>query len=296
MKKIIGFIGLGNMGLNMAKNLISAGYHLQVYNRTLSKADALESAAITKCDTPAAAASGAEIVITMLSDDDTLKEATSGPNGLLQTLQKNAIHISMSTIEPDTSNYLAGLHNNAGNHYLAAPVFGRPEAAAARKLWICVSGDAEVKETARPLLECMGQEIIDFGETTAGANVVKVAGNFMILAAMEMMAEAYTMAEKNGLDRVQVAEFFGSTLFNAPIFKNYGKLIAAKQYEPVGFKAKLGYKDARLALKLSQTSQTPMPMATIVHNRLLTAVAKGLGDKDWVEGVSRGVTDDAGIS
>ena len=118
----------------------------------------------------------------------------------------------------------------------------------------------------------------------------------MILAAMEMMAEAYTMAEKNGLDRNQVADFFSSTLFNAPIFKNYGKLIAAKQYEPVGFKASLGYKDARLAFKLSQTSETPMPMATIVHNRLLTAVAKGLGNRDWVEGVSRGVTDDAGLS
>jgi len=141
----------------------------------------------------------------------------------------------------------------------------------------------------------MGQGVIDFGESVGAANVVKVAGNFMIVSSMEMMAEAYTLAEKNGLDRNQVADFFSSTLFNAPIFQNYGKLIANKQYEPVGFKAKLGYKDARLAFKLAQQSETPMPFVNTVYNRLLTAVAKGQGERDWVEGVSRGVTDDAGL-
>ena len=296
MKTKIGFIGLGNMGLPMAKNLVTAGYHLQVHNRTMSKAHELDQSSINLCATPAEAAQGVEIVITMLSDDESLKHATSAQNGLLATLPKKALHISMSTIAPETAEHLHQLHQEAGNYYLAAPVFGRPEAAAARLLWVCTSGDKKLKETARPILEALGQGVIDFGDTVAGANVVKVAGNFMILAAMEMMAEAYTMAEKNGLDRNQVADFFSSTLFNAPIFKNYGKLIAAKQYEPVGFKASLGYKDARLAFKLSQTSETPMPMATIVHNRLLTAVAKGLGNRDWVEGVSRGVTDDAGLS
>jgi len=296
MKTKIGFIGLGNMGLPMAKNLIAAGYHLQVYNRSIDKTTALDQGAITLCATPSEAAQGVEIVVTMLSDDETLKHATRAKNGLLATLPKNALHISMSTIAPETAEQLHQLHQEAGNHYLAAPVFGRPEAAAAKLLWVCTSGDPKLKDAARPVLEAVGQGVIDFGETVAGANVVKVAGNFMILAAMEMMAEAYTMAEKNGLDRNQVADFFSSTIFNAPIFKNYGKLIASKQYEPVGFKASLGYKDARLAFKLSQTSETPMPMATVVHNRLLTAVAKGLGDRDWVEGVSRGVTDDAGLS
>ncbi|WP_345214151.1 NAD-binding protein [Mucilaginibacter gynuensis] len=145
------------------------------------------------------------------------------------------------------------------------------------------------------MLENLGQGVVDFGEGVGSANVVKITGNFMIMASMEMMAEAFTLAEKNGLDRTNVADFFGSTIFNSPIFNNYGKLIANKQYEPVGFKTKLGFKDARLAFALSQKSNAPMPLATLVHNRLLTAVAKGKGDTDWAEGVGGGVDDDAGI-
>jgi 3-hydroxyisobutyrate dehydrogenase-like beta-hydroxyacid dehydrogenase len=291
----IGFIGLGNMGTPMAQNLIKAGYHLQVYNRTISKAGELDQAAITKCKTPAEAAANVQFVVTMLSEDEILKEATSGTNGLLQTLQKGGVHISMSTISPETSEELAKLHEQAGSTYIACPVFGRPEAAAAKKLFVCTSGDAKAKEAARPILEALGQSVTDFGEAVGGANVLKIAGNFMIIASLELMAEAFTLAEKNGLDRAKVAEFFGSTLFNAPIYQNYGKLIANKQYQPVGFKAKLGLKDARLAIKLSQVSQTPMPLAMLAHNRLLTAVAKGGGDNDWVEAFGKGVSDDAGV-
>jgi len=295
MEKKIGFIGLGNMGTHMAKNLIEAGYHLQVHNRTLSKIDELPQASVTICKTPAEAAANVHALISMLSEDEIVKEAVSGADGILKTFPKNAVHISMSTIGPDTSEELAKLHTAAGSTYIASPVFGRPEAAAAKKLFICVSGDAASKEIAKPILECLGQRIVDFGEKVGGANVVKVAGNFMIIASMEMMAEAFTLAEKNGLDRVQVADFFGSTIFNAPIYQNYGKLIANKQYEPVGFKAKLGYKDARLAVKLAQLSENPMPAATLAHDRLLSAVAKGWGEKDWVEGVARGVAEDAGV-
>ncbi len=295
MEKNIGFIGLGSMGLNMAKNLMGAGYHLKVYNRTISKANELDKASITKCKTAAEAADGMPAVITVLSEDEPLKEIVLGKDGILEKLPKNSVHISMSTISPETSKLLAKHHSDAGNLYLAAPVFGRPEAAAAKKLWICISGDQQAKEIAKPILENMGQGIFDFGEDAGGANVVKIAGIFMIMASLEMMAEAYTLAEKNGLDRVKVAEFFGTTIFNNPVFQNYGKLIAGKQYGPVGFKAKLGYKDARLAFKLSQHSHTPMPVATAVHNRLLAAVAKGWGEGDWAEGIARGVSEDAGI-
>ena len=295
MEKKIGFIGLGSMGINMAKNLIKEGYHLQVYNRTASKAGELDQAAIIVCDTPAEAAAGVNIVVTMLSEDEVLKETVLGNDGILKTLQKDAVHISMSTISPDTSQFLADKHEKAGSLYLAAPVFGRPEAAAAKKLFICTSGDTRAKEMTKPVLESLGQGIFDFGENVGGANVLKITGNFMIMASLEMMAEAFTLAEKNGLDRLKVAEFFGSTLFNAPIFQNYGRLLANKQYEPVGFKSKLGYKDARLAFKLSQQSETPMPVATVVHNRLLASVAKGWGDRDWVEAVGRGVSEDAGV-
>jgi 3-hydroxyisobutyrate dehydrogenase-like beta-hydroxyacid dehydrogenase len=295
MEKTIGFIGLGNMGVNMAKNLIEAGYHLRVYNRTTSKYKELDNASITPCKTPAEAADGVHAVITMLSEDGVLKETVLGEDGILKKLPKNSIHISMSTISPGTASQLAKHHEDAGSFYVAAPVFGRPEAAAAKKLFICTSGDQRSKEIAKPILENLGQGITDFGENPGGANVVKIARNFMIMASLEIMAEAFTLAEKNGLDSLKVAEFFGSTLFNAPIYQNYGRLIANKQYEPVGFKSKLGYKDARLAFNLSQQSETPMPVATVVHNRLLTAVAKGWGETDWVEGVGRGVAEDAGL-
>jgi 3-hydroxyisobutyrate dehydrogenase-like beta-hydroxyacid dehydrogenase len=291
----IGFIGLGNMGLNMARNLIAAGHHLQVHNRSMNKADALEQTSITRCKTPAEAAANVPVVITMLSEDDVVTEAVVGKDGILETLQNGGIHISMSTISPDVAEKLAAAHHKTGSKYLASPVFGRPEAAAAKKLWICVSGDKEAKAIVQPILEALGQGVFDFGDSAGGANVVKVAGNFMIMSSLEIMAEAFTLAEKHGLDRAKVADFFGSTIFNAPIYQNYGKLIANKQYEPVGFKAKLGYKDARLAFKLAQQSETPMPVGTLLHNRLLTAVAKGLGERDWVEAVGRGVTDDAGL-
>lgn len=295
MDKKIGFIGLGSMGTPMAKNLISAGYHLQVYNRTISKADELDQAGVTKCKTPADAAEGVQVIITMLSEDEIVKEAVLGEYGILNKLPENSLHISMSTISPDTAQLLSKAHEDAGSLYLAAPVFGRPEAAAAKKLWICTSGIGQAKEIAKPILEILGQGIYDFGEDAGGANVVKVAGNFMIMASLEMMAEAFTLAEKSGLDRLKVSAFFTSTLFNTPLFQNYGKLIAGKQYQPVGFKSKLGYKDARIAFKLSQQAESPMPVVSVVHNRLLSAVAKGWGDTDWVEGVARGVDEDAGV-
>ena len=296
MKTKIGFIGLGNMGINMAKNLIGAGYHLQVYNRTISKANELDQASVTKCKTPAEAASGVDIIITMLSEDGALKEVVLGDEGLLKTLPKNGVHISMSTILPETSELLAEHHWEAGSSYLAAPVFGRPEAAAVKKLWICVSGDERSKEIAKPVLESLSQGIFDFGEGAGGANVVKIAGNFMLFASVEIMAEAFTLAEKNGLDRLKVAEFFGSTIFNAPVYQNYGKLIAAGQYDgPVGFKSKLGLKDVSLAFKLSQDSGTPMPGLSVVHGRLLAAIAKGWGERDCAEGIGRGVSEDAGV-
>ncbi|RVT98094.1 NAD(P)-dependent oxidoreductase [Mucilaginibacter limnophilus] len=296
MEKRIGFIGLGNLGIPMAKNLITDGYHLQVYNRTTSKAKELEQGSITVCSTPAEAARNVDFVITILSEDEVVKDAVLGDNGFLKTMRPGALHISMSTILPDTSEELLAIHNDAGSRYLAAPVFGRPEAAAARKLWICTSGAADVKEAAKPVLESLGQGIIDFGETTGGANVVKLTGNFMIMAALETMAEGYTIAEKSGLDRKQVADFFSSTLFACPIFQNYGKFISAKQYEPVAFKAKLGYKDARLALKVAQQTETPAPLVSLVHNRLLTSVAKGNGDNsDWIAAFGKGVSDEAGV-
>ncbi len=295
MKTKVGFIGLGNLGTPIAQNLIEAGYHLQVYNRTSSKLDDLDQNSITRCSSPAESANGVAFIVTVLSDDKAVMEILTNENGILKTLPEGAVHISVSTILPETAKELDALHRAAGNHYLTSPVFGRPEAAAAKKLWVCLSGPEEIKEAARPLLESTSQGIIDFGEEAGAANVVKLAGNFMIQASMEMMAEAYTLAEKYQVDRTKVADFFGSTLFNSPIFKTYGKMIAEKDYSQVGFTAQLGYKDAKLVFSMSQQSQTPMPFISAIHNRLLSALAKGWNQRDWVEAISRGVTDDAGV-
>lgn len=293
-KAKITFIGLGNMGIGMAQNLLNAGYQLNVYNRTKNKSEALKGN-FQAFEHPDKASEGQDIIITMLSDDDALYEATNGENGFLPRMKKDAIHISMSTISPDTSRELYEIHKAQGSHYVTAPVFGRPNAAADAKLFICTSGDTETKEKVKAILDLLGQGTYDFGTEPGAANVVKLAGNFMIMASMETMAEAFTLAEKQGLDREQVADFFGNTVFNAPIYKNYGTLIAKKQYQPVGFKAKLGFKDARLASKMALDAEMPAPLLNLVYNRLLSSLANGKGDDDWVEGIAGGVSNDAGI-
>lgn len=290
----IAFIGLGNMGISIAQNLLNANFSLNVYNRTKEKAAVLQGN-YTLCNSPADAAKGQDIIITMLSEDDVLNEAANGPQGFLATMEKDAIHISMSTISPDTSKALYQIHQAKGTHYVAAPVFGRPNAAAEAKLFICTSGDTQIKEKVKGILTLLSQSVNDFGTEPGAANVVKLAGNFMIMASMETMAEAFTLAEKQGLDREQVAEFFGNTVFNAPIYKNYGTLIAKKQYQPVGFKASLGFKDARLAHKMALDAQMPAPLLSLVYNRLLGALANEKGNHDWVEGISGSVSSDAGV-
>jgi 3-hydroxyisobutyrate dehydrogenase-like beta-hydroxyacid dehydrogenase len=295
MEKLkIAFLGLGNMGLGMAQNLINAGHQLTVYNRTLSKADDLMGD-FEKSENPKNAVENADLVITMLSEDDVLYDAVTGENGFLNSMKKEAIHISMSTISPDTSRDLYQKHQAVNTHYLTAPVFGRPLAATSAQLFICVSGDAKIKEKVKPVLTLMGQKIDDFGDDPGAANIVKLTGNFMIMASMETMAEAFTLAEKHGLDREQIADFFGSTVFNAPIYKNYGTLIARKTYQPVGFKTKLGFKDARLASKMALDVEMPAPLLNLVYNRLLSSMANGKSDSDWVEGISSGVSNDAGL-
>lgn len=295
MSTTVGFIGLGSMGLPMAMNLLRAGYPLRVYNRTADKAASLVEQGAQLVAHPADVVEPGGTVITMLANDQALEAVTLGETGILANLGSDGIHLSMSTIAPATAQHLAQRHDQQGSHYLAAPVFGRPEAAAAAKLWICLSGQPAVKERIQPLLKVLGQGIFDFGDRPERANVVKLAGNFLIVSAIEAMAEAYTLAEKNGIDREQIANLFGQTLFSCPIYQNYGRMVAQEQLEPVGFKLSLGLKDVTLALQTAQESQMPMPLASLVRDRLLSAVAKGRGEVDWAGGLALGVSDDAGI-
>jgi 3-hydroxyisobutyrate dehydrogenase-like beta-hydroxyacid dehydrogenase len=286
----MGFIGLGSMGLAMAKNLAQDATILRVWNRTASKAEALAGEGVRRARCPAQVAE-AGIVVSMVADDRALEEIVGGPEGVLAA-SRPGLHISMSTVSPAAARTIAARHAERGWGYVAAPVFGRPDAAAARKLWICASGSR--RGEARPVLYRLGQGVFDFGDDPGAANVVKLSGNFLIAAALEAMAEAFTLAEKNGIGREAVAELFGSTLFSCPIYRNYGEAIARKRYRPAGFRLALGWKDVTLALGTARESGVPMPLASLLHDRLLASIGRGRSDLDWTA-LAESVSEEAGL-
>ncbi len=290
----IGFIGLGQMGRPMAANLLKAGYRLCVYNRTAARIQDLGRDGVTAVPRPAEVVASGGIVITMVANDQALEEIVSGSGGFGEALGEGGVHLSMSTVAPATARRLAAYHLDRGSAYVAAPVFGRPEAAAAKKLWICTAGATAAKSRIEPLLQALGQQVFDFGDNPAAANVVKLAGNFLIVSALEAMAEAFALIEKNGIDRAHFARLMNETLFSCLIYQNYGKLIAAQTYEPAGFKLSLGKKDIDLVLQTANESRMPMPLASLLHDRLVTGLARARGDMDWTA-LALGVSEDAGL-
>ncbi len=289
-----GFIGLGAMGLPMAANIVAAGIKLRVHNRTASKAEPLVAKGATLAASAGDAAIAGEIVVTMLADDAAVESVVIGADGIAARLGPGGIHVSMSTIAPATSRRMASYHAEHGSIYVTAPVFGRPDNAAARQLVVCTSGPATAKERVRPLLEAVGRAIFDYGEDTGAANVAKLTGNFLIAAALEAMAEAFTMAERNGVDRMKVAEMLGKTLFACPVYQRYGEMVAAKRHTPAGFALALGLKDVELVLKTAGDARVPMPIAAVVRDRLIAGLAHGREQMDW-SALALGVLDDAGI-
>jgi 3-hydroxyisobutyrate dehydrogenase-like beta-hydroxyacid dehydrogenase len=290
----VAFLGLGSMGLPMARHLLQAGHKLTVYNRTRSRADQLEALKPVVAETPAAAARDADVLVTMLADDAALEAVIIGSEGVLAALPRGAIHISMSTISPALSGRLAELHRKAGQLYVAAPVFGRPEAAEAKQLWIVAAGPAGALERSRPLLDAMGQGVIVVGDDPPRANVIKVAGNFLLAAAIEAMGEAFALSRKYGIAPADLLDIVNGRLLRSPIYENYGKLIAEERYEPAGFKLKYGLKDIRLALGAADQVAAPLPLASLMHDRYLSAVARGWGDVDW-SALARVAAADAGL-
>jgi 3-hydroxyisobutyrate dehydrogenase-like beta-hydroxyacid dehydrogenase len=276
----VGFIGLGHMGSAMALNLIKAGHHLTVYNRTRAKAEPLISAGAKYVDKPGAACGG-DVVITMLADDNAVEAVVFGPDGVVAALRPNSTHVSMSTISVALSDRLSEAHKLAGQRYVAAPVFGRPEAAAAAKLFIVAAGADEDIQRCQPLFDAMGQKTFNIGEKQSSANVVKLSGNFLIASVIESLGEAFALIRKSGIDQHRYLEILTSTLFSAPVYKTYGALIAEEKYEPAGFKMSLGLKDIRLALAAAEAQAVPMPVASLVHDHFVSGVAQGQGDSDW---------------
>ncbi len=294
MTENIGFIGLGNMGEPMAANLLAAGHALKVYNRTSSRAGALKSKGAAVVATAADVATSGGIVFTMLADDRALDEVCNARPSFVEKLGASGVHVSLSTVSPAIAKRLAEEHRKHGVEFVAAPVFGRPEAAAAAKLWICVSGRGAARERVRPLLAVLGQRTFDFGEEAAAAHVMKLCGNFVIAAAIEAMAEMFALAEKNGVDPTGVSEMLGATLFACPIYQNYGKLIIGGKFEEAKFRLALGLKDVNLVLQTAAASDMPMPTASLLRDRLLASMAKGREDWDWTA-LALGVAEDAGL-
>jgi len=290
----IGFVGLGAMGLPMATNLLAAGFHLTVYNRTASKAEPLVAKGAHRAARAGDVAQPGGIVVSMLADDASLKALVTGEDALAERLAPDGIHISMSTVSPATTRELVAYHASRGSVMVAAPVFGRPSAAQARQLRICVSGSADARAKVRPILEAMGQEVFEFGDNPGAANVVKLAGNFMIAAALEAMGEAVVMMRKSGVDPVAALDMLSKTLFAAPVYQGYGPMIAHGRFSPAGFRLPLGMKDIDLALQTAVAANAPMPTASLLHDRFVSAIAKGRADLDW-SAIALGAADDAGL-
>ena len=288
----VGFIGLGNMGSGMAANLIKAGHEVTVYNRTANRAEPLVKQG-AKPAAKVADASRGDVVITMLADDPALESVVFGDSGVLSSLAKGAIHVSMSTISVALSKKLAAAHADRGQKFVSAPVFGRPEAAAAGKLFVTVAGPDDAVTACMPLFDAVGQKTFRFGQNPADANLVKISGNFLISSVIESLAEALALVGKAGMDQHQYLDFLTSTLFAAPVYKIYGGIIADQKFEPVGFAAPLGFKDNRLVLEAAQSLRVPMPIASLVYNRFLTLLAQGGENLDW-SAIAKVAAQDAG--
>jgi 3-hydroxyisobutyrate dehydrogenase-like beta-hydroxyacid dehydrogenase len=276
----VGFIGLGHMGAAMAANLVKAGHDVTVFNRSPGKSGALVDLGARNAATLADACA-ADAVITMLADDDAASDIALGDGGLIAHLPKGAIHVSMSTISVALSKRLARAHAQAGQRYVAAPVFGRPDMAAAAKLFIVAAGDPATIDACQPLFRAMGQKTFPMGTEPSAANLVKLSGNFLLASAIEALGEAVALIGKAGVDRRAYIEFLTSTLFNAPAYKTYGGLIAQGKFEPAAFAAPLGYKDIRLALSAAESLHVPMPLASLLHDRFLRLLAQGGEHLDW---------------
>lgn len=292
MSEKIAFVGLGSLGTPLAANLIQDGHELTVWNRTRGKAQSLLDKGAQEAGSPAEAVTPGGVIVSVLAHDAAVEETIT--ELVLEKLGKGGLHISMSTIAPATARRLAQLHKKHGVAYVAAPIFARPDAVLARIGNLCLSGEVSAKERARSIIAPSVKGVFDFGEEVGAANVVKLAGNFMIAASMEMMAEAFTMGEKNGVPRQAMYDMFTQTLFATPIFQGYGRMISHNTYEPVGFKLPLGLKDMNLVLEAASAGQTPMPLANLVRDRLMSALAKGRENLDWTA-LAQGVSDDAGL-
>jgi 3-hydroxyisobutyrate dehydrogenase-like beta-hydroxyacid dehydrogenase len=273
------FIGLGKMGHPMARNLLAAGIPLAVWNRTATRGDDLVSAGATRAAT-IADAGNADIIVTMVSDDAALVDLLFTEQ-LIETLRPGTIHVSMSTISVALAERLANEHTRRGSTLVSAPVMGRPDAAAAAKLFVLAAGPEAALDRCQPLFDALGQRTFRFGAAPKAANTVKLSVNFLLGVLIESLAESTVLAKKSGVDPHAFLDLLTSTLFGAPVYKTYGAMIADQRYRPAGFGVPFGLKDISLALEAARGVAVPLPLASLVRDQLVSAMADGYEDADW---------------
>jgi 3-hydroxyisobutyrate dehydrogenase-like beta-hydroxyacid dehydrogenase len=270
-------IGLGRMGAGITRNIQAAGCRLTVYNRTPEKMQPLVASGAAAARSPREAAAAADIVVTSLMDDASVFDTMLGDEGILAGMRPGAVHIGTTTISPGASTRCADLHTAQGSHYVAAPVFGRPDAAAAGKLFTMVAGKADVVERCRPILETYTQQIILLGEDPASAASMKLVGNFFVASMLEVIGQAFIFAEKRGV----LEAYSGMLKGFLPAMQEYLDRIRTRNFDKPGFTLDAGLKDVRLILEASAEVHVPLPLASLIRDKCIAAQARGMNQNDW---------------
>jgi 3-hydroxyisobutyrate dehydrogenase-like beta-hydroxyacid dehydrogenase len=283
----LGFIGLGNMGYAMAQTLLRAGHSVALWNRTRARAETLAASSGARvAESPAGAARGAEVVLTSVADDAATAAVVLGTGDgeaepLIRGLAPGAVHVSLSTISPAVSKRLDEAHKAAGQEYVAAPVIGRPDAADRGELVVLAAGPAPTLDRCAPVFGVIGSRTHRLGGSPERANAVKVAANFVMAAMLEVFGEAYALAEGYGVDAAALLGVLEDSMLRPEVLDAYGKRIAKSDFKPAGFRLKLGLKDVDLALGAGESAALQMPFASVLRDRFLVAIARGLEDQDW---------------
>jgi len=275
----VGFVGLGAMGVPMARNLLAAGFELTVFNRSPAPAEELETAG-ARVARRVEEAAAQDFVITMLADDSSTT-ALVLDSGFIAAMPVHGIHIGMATISAELGQRLTTAHAAAGRGYVSAPVFGRPPAAAAKQLSIVAAGAGDALARCAPIFEALGQRTFTVGDEPVRANVVKISGNFMLASMIESLGEAFALSGRYGVEPAQLLDILTNSVFPVPAYKIYGSIIANGNFEPPGFPLRLGLKDIRLALAAADGREIALPIASLVRDHYLKALTRGYGNFDW---------------
>lgn len=277
----VGFIGLGRMGEGVARRILGGGHEVSAYDPVHGKAAQLADAGATVAHSIAQACEGSELVFTMLPDDPSLHQAVFGQPGIRDALAPKAIHIALGTHGVAAIGAAAAAHAQADQFFIAAPVLGRPDVAAAGQLCLIAAGPQQAVSICQPIFELISRRVFDAGEKQEGAAAMKLANSFLLGCAIQAMAEAFSLVRKHGVSPHALYEVLTDGLFAAPAYSIYGKIIADESYEKVGFTALLGLKDTNLALAASDTARVPLPSVNTLRDRLISVIAQGDGNKDW---------------